>query len=174
MTTRARQAIRLLDLVACVVILTLAALWLSDAFGREPISGPVVAVHDGDTLRIGPHTVRLANIDAPELAQDGGQQARAALVNICAGQWARATVVDVDRYRRLVALVTCGQTDANRVMVAAGHAWVFSRYNRDVSLPGIEAQARAARVGLWAADGPVPPWVWRAGHRAAVVGGMRG
>lgn len=174
MTTRAQQVVRFLDLVSCVVILTLAALWISDAFGREPISGPVLAVHDGDTLRIGMHTVRLANIDAPELAQDGGKQARAALVAICAGQWARATVVDVDRYRRRVALVTCGQTAVNRVMVAAGYAWVFHRYNRDTALPGIEARAREARVGLWAADDPVPPWVWRASHRAAGVLGMRG
>lgn len=174
MTTRAQQAARLANLVACVVILTLAALWLSDAFGREPISGPVVAVHDGDTLRIGQHTVRLADIDAPELAQDGGQAARAALVNICAGQWAVATVIDVDRYRRVVARVRCGQIEANRTMVAAGHAWVFTRYNRDQTLPAIEDRARAAKAGLWAHPAPVPPWIWRAAQRAAAVLGLRG
>lgn len=173
MASRARQIVRLLDLIAVVVILTLAALWAERAFGAQTISGPVVAVHDGDTLRIGQYTVRLANIDAPELAQDYGRQARDALVRLCAGQWAEATVTDRDRYQRYVATVRCGQTDANRTMVAAGYAWVFTRYNRDAGLPAIEDRARATRQGLWATDKPVPPWIWRTGVRAAVFG-MRG
>ena len=50
-----------------------------------------------------PKDISKSAFPTPDLAQDGGQASRAALVNICAGQWARATVVDVDRYRRLVA-----------------------------------------------------------------------
>lgn len=173
MASRARQIVRLLDLIAVVVILALAALWAERAFSATVISGPVVAVHDGDTLRIGQYTIRLANIDAPELAQDGGREARAALVRLCAGQWAEATVTDRDRYQRYVATVRCGQTDANRTMVAAGYAWVFTHYNRDASLPALEERARSTRQGLWAADRPVPPWIWRTGVRASVIG-LRG
>lgn len=172
MSSRAQQVGRLLEIVLCVVILAVVAVWISDAYGEERISGPVLAVHDGDTLRIGPHVVRLANIDAPELSQDYGPTARAALVNLCAGQWAEATVTTRDRYRRVVATVRCGQVDANRTMVAAGYAWVYTKYNRDATLPAIEDKARAERQGLWATDRPVPPWIWRTSVRAQT--GVRG
>ncbi len=150
--------------LACAVLIGVG-IWASVAYGQEKISGPVMAVHDGDTLRIGPHVIRLANIDAPELAQEHGQQARAALVAICAGQWAEASVVTRDRYRRIVATVRCGQVDAGRTMVAAGYAWVYTRYNKDVTLPASEDRARAQRHGLWAGQAPVPPWIWRMAQR---------
>lgn len=151
--------------LVCAVLAGIG-IWASVAYGEERIAGPVMAVHDGDTLRIGPHVIRLANIDAPELSQDYGPTARAALVNICAGQWAEATVTTRDRYRRAVATVRCGQVDANRTMVAAGYAWVYTRYHRDATLPAIEDKARAERHGLWATDRPVPPWIWRTAQRA--------
>lgn len=154
--------------LACAVLIGVG-IWASVAYGQEKISGPVMAIHDGDTLRIGPHTIRLANIDAPELAQEYGPTARAALVNLCAGQWAEATVTTRDRYRRAVATVRCGQVDANRTMVAAGYAWVYTRYNKDATLPAIEDRARAQRQGLWAGQAPVPPWIWRTAQRAAAT-----
>jgi endonuclease YncB( thermonuclease family) len=41
-------------------------------------------------------------------------------------------------------------------------AWVFVRYvPAGSSLHAVEAEARAARRGLWATAQPVPPWVWR-------------
>ena len=148
-----------------VLVAFAAGLWLSPASGRTPIEGPVTAVHDGDTLRIGRHVIRLANIDAPELAQEGGSQARAALVQVCAGQWARAEVVTVDRYSRMVATVMCGDIDAGRALVAAGWAWVYRQYNRDPGLMAVERRARSERMGIWANGPQTPPWTWRSGQR---------
>lgn len=142
-----------------------AALWGPPAVAKDRVEGPVMSIHDGDTLRIGARTVRIANIDAPELAQEGGVQAKAALVSICSGKWARAEVMDVDRYGRSVAVVMCGDVNAGRALVAAGWAWVYRQHNRDAGLVAIERRAREDRMGIWANGQQTPPWVWRAGQR---------
>ena len=58
-------------------------------------------------------------------------------------------------------------TDVDRAMVAEGWAWSATQFepvhDRDSAMPGIEAQARAAHLGIWASANPVPPWNWRHG-----------
>ena len=56
--------------------------------------------------------------------------------------------------------------------VRAGMAWYFRRYAKELT-PGrrqryadMEAQAQAARRGLWADAEPVAPWDWRAAKGA--------
>ncbi len=88
-------------------------------------------------------------------------------------------MLDVDAYERPVVRVSVGRESVNAAMVRIGGAWVFTRYNRDPSLPAVEAEARASRRGLWSLpEGErVPPWEWRAAkreererRRAAAVG----
>jgi micrococcal nuclease len=50
-------------------------------------------------------------------------------------------------------------------LVRAGFAWWFRRYSSDATLEALEAEARAARRGLWADPNAVPPWEWRAAVR---------
>lgn len=55
-----------------------------------------------------------------------------------------------------------------RELVRAGLAWWYRHYApRDRELERLEAQARAARRGLWADKDPVPPWEWRKEARAS-------
>ncbi len=56
----------------------------------------------------------------------------------------------------------------NAEMVRRGAAWVFRRYSDDPALLRSEAEARAARRGLWALPEAerVPPREWRAAPRA--------
>jgi endonuclease YncB( thermonuclease family) len=49
-------------------------------------------------------------------------------------------------------------------MVREGMAWTYTRYNLDSAMPGLEEQARAARLGLWSGSDPEPPWEWRLHH----------
>jgi endonuclease YncB( thermonuclease family) len=84
------------------------------------------------------------------------------------GRSALVVVEDTDRYGRSVGRVRVGGRDVNAEMVRRGAAWVYVRYNRDPALVPLEAEARAARRGLWAlpeAERP-PPWEWRAARRA--------
>ena len=139
----------------------------------ESITGRVVGVADGDTLTVladGKRQVRvrLAGIDAPERRQPYGTRARQTLSALTFGRAAQVEVEDTDRYGREVGRVRVGNRDVNAEMVRRGAAWVYTRHNRDPSLVPLEAEARAARRGLWALpEGErIPPWEWRAARRA--------
>jgi micrococcal nuclease len=133
--------------------------------------GLVVGVSDGDTLTVlTPEKqqvkVRLAEIDAPEKAQPFGQRAKQYLSALCYDKQAQLRIVDMDRYGRAVARVTCDGTDANASQVKAGMAWVYDKYAKDAALYGLQDEARAARRGLWVDRGPVAPWEFRKHKKA--------
>jgi hypothetical protein len=91
----------------------------------ETVIGRVVAVSDGDTLTLqvaGRESVRirLAGIDAPELDQPYGAQARRALTALARHGTARVEVVDRDDYGRLVGTVYVGGRNINAALVAEG------------------------------------------------------
>lgn len=125
----------------------------------------VIGIADGDTLTLlveaKPLKIRLANIDAPEKAQAFGERSKQSLSDLCWGKDATYKVQDVDRYGRTVAVVTCGDIEVNRAQIERGLAWVYPKYNQDLSLPGLEAMARRDRRGLWADAEPVAPWEFR-------------
>ena len=79
------------------------------------------------------------------------------------GKQVTAEVVTVDRYGRNVARLYVDGLDVNREMIRLGAAWVYREYKTDKSLLDIEAEARAAKRGLWALPEAeqVPPWEWR-------------
>lgn len=130
---------------------------------------PVIGISDGDTLTVlvdkKPVKIRLANIDAPEKAQAFGQRSRESLSDLCWGKDATYEVQDIDRYRRAVAAVTCAGVEANRAQVERGMAWVYTKYNKDPSLPVMQERARVERRGLWRDVDPVPPWEFRRNKR---------
>ena len=132
----------------------------------EAFDGRVVAVHDGDTLTVlvaqQQVKVRLAGIDAPEIRQPFGTRSRQSLAQICHGKQATVAPTTRDRYGRTVGIVTCAGVDANASQVAAGMAWVYVKYAPKGSpLYRLEAEARAASLGLWADPSPAPPWEYR-------------
>jgi len=136
------------------------------------VAARVVGVHDGDTLTVlidrRQVRVRLTDIDAPELGQPFGTRSRQSLADLCFGKPAALELRGGDRYKRTLARVTCDGTDANVEQVRRGYAWTYTRYAApDSSLHALQAEARAARRGLWADPSPVPPWNWRRNGRQA-------
>lgn len=132
----------------------------------------VVGVDDGDSVTLlapghDPVRARLADIDAPEWNQPHGDRSKRMLSDLAFGRDAEVAVVDVDSYERPVVRVRVEQESVNAAMVKLGGAWVFTRYNRDAALPAVEAEARAARRGLWSLPEAerLPPWEWRAAKR---------
>ena len=122
----------------------------------------VSRVSDGDTVWVRPangmppQQVRIAGIDAPELCQAFGAQARAALA---ARVLRKRVVVDTtgeDDWRRTVARVELGEQDVGAWMVTRGYAWSYRFRGDPGPYAGEEARARAARRGLWrnAAESP--------------------
>ena len=140
---------------------------------RADLPVRVVAVHDGDTLTVLADgrrrvSVRLIDIDAPELGQPFGKRAKASLADLCFGQPAGMDVRGRDRYGRTLARVTCSGRDANAEQVRLGYAWVYTRYApADSPLYALQHDAITARRGLWIDPDPMPPWEWRRRGTAA-------
>ncbi|MDC9833525.1 thermonuclease family protein [Rhizobium binxianense] len=136
---------------ALLALLALIAAKLNDA-ARIERTGAFHAA-DGDSLTLGGERLRLEGIDAPELNQSCeragkawacGRAAREALQGFLASgtlcQGSRR-----DRYDRL--LVICRSeagVDINAAMVRRGMAISYGGYGKE------EAEARAAKAGLWA------------------------
>ena len=153
--------------IAGLLCVLLAVLCLLPTAAADRISGRVVGVTDGDTIRLlvgrREERIRLHGIDAPEKGQPWGDQAKR---NLSAGVYDRDVVVEVrerDRYGRLVGVVWIGREDAGLAQVRAGLAWAYVEYSREYLTPQQEAQRR--RVGLWGDPGPVAPWEWRRAKR---------
>ncbi|MGE3550908.1 MAG: thermonuclease family protein [Geobacter sp.] len=139
------------------------------------IEGVVTKVSDGDTIQVVDSLgtklkVRLYGIDAPETAkgnrpgQPHGEESYKALQAKILRQKIRLDVLDIDKYRRLVALVWLADRNMNLEMISEGHAWAFRKYldaGHKAEFIGIERQAEKSRAGLWQQDSPRPPWEFR-------------
>ena len=128
----------------------------------------VVGISNGDTLTVltadrRQVKVRLHGIDAPETGQDFGSRAKQAASELAFGKEVTVRPVETDRYGRTVAEVMLPDgRSLNRELVRDGMAWWYRQYApADRELAGLEAEAKAAKRGLWSQAGAVPPWEWR-------------
>ena len=140
---------------------------LANAQVGDAFDGPVVSITDGDTisvLRGGEQVrVRVEGIDTPESDQAFGAQATAFTSALLRNKRVAVHVRDVDRYRRLVSRVQVDGIDLSVALVTEGLAWHYTQYSDDPVLAAAEAQARAAKIGLWSQSSPVRPWEFRRG-----------
>lgn len=148
-------------------LLLLALLWSLPLFAAEAVKGKVVSVADGDTITVlqekTPIKVRLHGVDAPEKAQDFGTAARKFTSDLCFGVEVTVEVTDTDRYGRKVGKVTLPDGRLlNHELVAAGMAHWYEDYDPDdTTLKQLQADARAAKRGLWSRSDVIPPWEFR-------------
>ena len=153
------------------MLLWLLLLGAAPAFATT-FTARVVRVKDGDSLVVERHDVkrtseiRLAGIDAPELAQPWGIQSRTALRRMVQDRSVRVEVTDRDAYGRLVGRVWQGRTHVNAALAAGGNAWAFDRYLKDREIRAGQNRARRERRGLWALppEQRLPPPTWRDRH----------
>lgn len=137
----------------------------------EVVSGTVVAVHDGDTITLKTNSeekkIRLASIDAPELNQAYGAEARNMLKGLVLGKQVQVDFSKKDKYSRLVGKVILNSDDINLKQVQLGAAWVYREYLKEMPVKErtlyleAEAQSKAAAAGLWKEADVVEPWIWR-------------
>lgn len=139
-------------------------------------SGVVTRVIDGDTLWVRDSTavsggetlkVRIVGIDAPEVCQAGGPEAREALRRHVLGQPVTLTSPSSrshDDYGRLLARVDKRGEDVGRWMVRRGQAWSYSYRRNSGPYATEQAQAQAAGVGLFAHAAAENPRNFRQRH----------
>ena len=131
----------------------------------QAVSAEVLRVIDGDSITVRvdqtSYRIRLAEIDAPEMDQAWGEESKSALQEKLGNEEVALEIIDVDRYSRLVARVFLNGRQINREMVEEGHAWVYLEYLRDETLLDPEGKAKKKKLGLWASEAAVAPWLWR-------------
>ncbi|WP_326538870.1 thermonuclease family protein [Pseudorhodoferax sp.] len=156
---------------SCVLLLC-AALVLSSAPARaaEVWLGTVSHVSDGDTLWVRPgdggkpRKIRVHGIDAPELCQAHGPEARAALQQRALHHQVRVQSLHADDYGRLLARLWLGDEDLAALQVREGHAWSYRYRHNPGPYLGEEGEARAARRGLFADAQAQRPYAFRQRH----------
>jgi micrococcal nuclease len=162
-----------------LVVWVLSVFSVSAAWPEE-FSGKVIGVTDGDTLTVlrdrSPVKIRLHGIDCPESGQDFGSRAKSLTSELAFGRVVKVRERGTDRYRRVVAdVVLPDGRSLNQELVRQGVAWWYQRYApHDSNLSQLEAEARAAKRGLWSQPNPVPPWEWRGRPRETVPAELQG
>jgi len=143
-----------------------------EASGAQTLSGRVVAIADGDTITIldsanTQHRIRLAGIDAPETHQTFGEQSSQSLSGMIFDKDVGVSYQKIDQYGRIVGKILLDGKDINLEQVKAGMAWHYKFYE-DEQTPEdrelyakAEAEARAARRGLWQDPNPSEPYQFR-------------
>lgn len=108
--------------------------------------------------------IRLADIDAPEKAQNYGMASRDSLMAMVLHKEVQVNALALDKYQRTVALLKVDGLNVNEEQVRQGMAWEYSHYHSDRHYIALQQEARRAGRGLWAQPNPTPPWQWRSRH----------
>jgi len=158
-----------------LVISLLVLVITGDACAGRIVTGVVRAVYDGDTVLLATREesrlkIRLYGIDAPETrkpdqpGQSFGDASKRMLMKKIMGRQVSAEIIDVDQYKRVVAVIRSEGRDINREMVAEGMAWAYRQYLHAPYASeyiGSESRARSQHAGLWSDTNPLPPWEYR-------------
>jgi endonuclease YncB( thermonuclease family) len=159
-------------------IFALLILFAVSAFGQTRIQGTCLegkplAVIDGDTFTFidknqSKFTIRLQGIDAPEMSQPYGNEAKNVL------RWLLETTPKIivcgekyDKYDRLVANVSISTLNLNYLMISNGLARFYKEFENELSekdrklYAAAEELARSYKLGLWSSPNPTPPWTYK-------------
>ena len=151
--------------------------------GDDTLRVPVLRVFDGDGfltritvpgrgLEI-ETAVRFGFIDAPELGQPGGHEAKDFLTRLIDGQWLDLAILlkmdtgcIIDGHGRIVAVPYLRHQDRfsrniELEMVLNGWAWVLDRYEPEPHYFEALEDAQRHRRGIWAQSGNVHPWEFK-------------
>ena len=129
-------------------------------------TGICVHVLDGDTVDIADedqnlHRIRITGLDAPELSQPYGQQAKTELKELILGKEVTVIPMGMDKYKRELAILrintTIGQIDVAECMINKGAAfdWGGKYYKA-------QDYAQKNRLGVWSDSRfQERPWLYR-------------
>lgn len=116
----------------------------------------VTRIIDGDTFEIETgEKVRLIGINAPEISDIFGQEAKQYLTHLIGKKTVDLQTDNIandrDRYQRLLRYVILDGVDINQKMVSDGFAFAYLKYNFSKSRAYEQAQiqARDANKGIW-------------------------
>lgn len=125
----------------------------------------IVKVIDGDTYKVllngRVQTVRLQNVDAPELGQYFGKAASDSVATLIQLHMVQLETQGSDLYGRQLVSIHVNGMSFDSLLIAKGWACFYSSYSHNLQLSIYEAIAKLKGIGLWRCEHPVPPWIWR-------------
>ena len=143
----------------------LLALYLAASFLNAYIPLENIRVIDGDTVKGKVEgkqiTIRLVEIDAPEMDQPFGLASKNFLIKLTSNEKITYTSEGEDRYGRTLGKLFNNKENLNALMVKSGLAWVYERYAKNQNLYVYQEVAKSKNLGLWQSKKPIAPWVWR-------------
>lgn len=132
----------------------------------EVVDGHAMVAGARESYR--PKSITFSAIDAPRLAQPYGKEAQQKLESLVLNKWVTASCSGFDKKHDYCDIQVDGQ-DVVIAMLESGMAMIHAKYKDDPKFakrnPDIvraEKVARDNKVGLWAQENFVPPWVWDA------------
>ena len=151
-----------------LLIFFIITLFSIDIFSEE-YEAIVLKVIDGDTIYIksdnGRKKVRLRHIDAPEIKQPYGEQAKNFLDNELDDKRIIVNSDYKDKYGRDIGdIFVYNKNQAiyiNAKLIKSGNAWVYKSYRKNPYLMNLENFAKNNKLGLWKGNSPINPWEFR-------------
>jgi endonuclease YncB( thermonuclease family) len=151
--------------ISAIFFLSLLLLTGVDLYAKE--TARVVRMVDGDTyvLRTATRdiTVRLNNVDAPEMKQSYGFYSSKFIGDLIVGKVVEYDSTGRDIYRRVLANIWIDSKRLDSFIIRNGWAWQYVNYNNETLLADCMSQAIAEGKGLWKCGlaRVCPPWLWR-------------
>jgi micrococcal nuclease len=130
------------------------------------IAGKVIAVVDGNTVEFQAADNEvfkfvLSGIDAPELSQEFGEEAKKFLEKLVVGEEAVITIEGKDRLGNRVGVLKYGRDkDPRPELLEKGLAWTAEK-NPKTEFENLKEAAKSHGKGLWEQPNPTPPWTFR-------------
>lgn len=116
---------------------------------------------DGDTVIMEDNShVRLAEIDCLELHQPHGLEAKRFTESLILGKRVKLVITGTDKYKRKIAKIYLNNRYINEEIVKAGMCYVYRLFGSS-KLYNEELQAKSKRIGIWAYNGQMPPYLYR-------------
>mgnify|MGYP000785248733 FL=1 len=101
-------------------------------------------------------------IDAPELKQRYGKEAKKYLENLILGKKVELKVLYEDRYKRKIARVYYDDKEINLEMLRSGNAWFYEYHaKKEKEYRRAYEKARREKIGLWRDKNPQNPREFR-------------
>ncbi|EAI0665683.1 thermonuclease family protein [Campylobacter upsaliensis] len=139
---------------------------------EKELTGKVSKVIDGDTIELLAKTskenpynhitklkIRLYGIDAPELKQAYGKEAKEYLSALVLKQEVGLIIENKDKYERIVGTIFLKGKDINKEMVKNGYAHAYESFSKKYLAE--QADAKMFKLGLWQDEKAVKPSEFR-------------
>lgn len=120
--------------------------------GGKVVDVSDVGVVDIQVAGVGVVPVRIASVAVPAKGSTHAKAAQAVLRSTCLNKQAEAEVVGEDTAGHPIARVSCGSANADLALLETGYAWNVLPGAIDAVLREAESEAKARKLGVWAAQ----------------------